>query len=68
MQDLLQQVDPDFYRSVRLLIVRAELEQLRRARSIFSDVEKRCKIPLGMARLPDSHQQLLLPGLGTARS
>jgi hypothetical protein len=29
VQELLQQIDLDYYRSVRLLIVHAELEQLR---------------------------------------
>jgi hypothetical protein len=29
MQELLQQIDVDYYRLVRLLIVRAELDQLR---------------------------------------
>jgi hypothetical protein len=31
MQELLQQIDLEYYRSARLLIVHAELEQLRRA-------------------------------------
>ena len=53
MQELLRQVDPDYYRSARLLIVRAELEQLRQGRSVFVDVERRSKIPLGMSRSPD---------------
>jgi hypothetical protein len=33
MQELLQQIDVDYYRLARLLIVRAELEQLRQERS-----------------------------------
>jgi hypothetical protein len=33
MQELLQHIDVDYYRLARLLIVRAELEQLRRERS-----------------------------------
>jgi hypothetical protein len=32
MKELLQQVDPDYYRSVQLVIVHAELEQLRQWR------------------------------------
>jgi hypothetical protein len=53
MQDLLQQIDPDYYRSARLLMVRAELEQLRQGRSAFVDVERR-------SRSPDSCSQLLV--------
>jgi hypothetical protein len=37
MQELLQQIDVDYYRLARLLIVRAELEQLR---------QERCEIPI----------------------
>jgi hypothetical protein len=33
MQELLQQIDVDYYRLARLLIVRAELDQLRQGRS-----------------------------------
>jgi hypothetical protein len=40
MQELLQQIDLDYYRSVRLLIVHAELEQLRQERPA-SDLERR---------------------------
>ena len=32
MQELLQKIDPDYYRSVRLLIVHAELDKLREGR------------------------------------
>jgi hypothetical protein len=32
MQELLQQIDLDYYRSARLLIAHAELEQLRQER------------------------------------
>ncbi len=60
MQDLLQQIDPNYYRSARLLIVRAELEQLRHGRSVFVDVERRSKIPLGMSRSPDRCIQLVV--------
>jgi len=47
MQELLQQIDLDYYRSAQLLIVRAELEQLRQGRSALADVERRSNIPLG---------------------
>jgi len=53
MQELLQQIDPDYFRSARLLMVRAELEQLRQGRSVFVDVERR-------SRSPDSCSQLLV--------
>jgi hypothetical protein len=41
MQELLQQIDLDYYRSARLLIAHAELEQLRQVRSASADVERR---------------------------
>ncbi len=49
MQELLQQIDLDYYRSAQLLIVRAELEQLRQGRSALADVERGSKIPLATA-------------------
>ena len=54
MQDLLHQIDSDYYRSARLLIVRAELEQLRHRRSTMVEVERRSKIPLGLSRSPEA--------------
>jgi hypothetical protein len=41
MQEPLQQIDLDYYRSVRLLIVHAELEQLRQERPGSDDLERR---------------------------
>jgi hypothetical protein len=41
MQELLQQIDLDYYRSVRLLIVHAELEQLRQERPASDAFERR---------------------------
>jgi DNA replication initiation complex subunit (GINS family) len=41
MQELLQQIDLDYYRSVRLLIVHAELEKLRQQRPASDDLERR---------------------------
>jgi hypothetical protein len=41
MQELLLQIDLDYYRSVRLLIVHAELEQLRQERPASDDLERR---------------------------
>jgi hypothetical protein len=49
MKELLQQIDPDYYRFVQLLIAHAEFEQLRQWRV---DVMRRSKIPLGMSRAP----------------
>jgi hypothetical protein len=46
MQELLQEIDVDYYRAARLLIVRAELEQLRLERAALADVERRSQIPL----------------------
>jgi hypothetical protein len=54
MQELLHQIDSDYYRTARLLIARAELEQLRRRRSAMVDVGARSKIPLGMSRSPEA--------------
>jgi hypothetical protein len=61
MQELLQQIDLDYYRSARLLIVRAELEQLRQGHSAFTDVERQSKITLGRSRSADSEIQSLVP-------
>jgi hypothetical protein len=41
VEELLQQIDLDYYRSVRLLIVHAELEQLRKDCPTSSDLERR---------------------------
>jgi len=54
MQELLHQIDTDYYRAAQLLIVHAELEHLRHRRAAMADVERRSKIPLGMTRLPDN--------------
>jgi hypothetical protein len=50
MKELLRQIGPDYYRFVQLLIARAEFRQSHQWRV---DVERRCKIPLGMSRTPD---------------
>jgi hypothetical protein len=44
MRELLQYIDLDYYRSTRLLIVRAEVEQLRKGRSKPADVQRQ-KVP-----------------------
>jgi len=60
MQEFLQQIDPNYYRSARLLIVRAELEQLRKGRASFIDGERRSKSPLRLSRSPDGGRQMLV--------
>lgn len=40
MQELLQQIDLDYYHSVRLLIVHAELKLLRQERTAPVDLER----------------------------
>ncbi len=50
MKELLQQLDPDFYREARLHIAHIELEQLLRERKALADIERRSKIPLGTSR------------------
>jgi hypothetical protein len=47
MQDLLQQLDLDYYRSALLLVARAELERLRQERAAGAGVERRSKSPFG---------------------
>jgi len=49
MQELLQQLDPDYYSSALLLVVRAELERLRQERSTCPDVEIAGSVPLDTA-------------------
>jgi len=55
MKELLQQIDPDYYRSVQVVIAHAELKQLRQWRI---GVKRRSKIPLGMRRSTDSSHQV----------
>jgi hypothetical protein len=57
MEEVLPEIDRDYYRSVRLLFVRAELEQLR---EWPVDFKRWGKIPLRMARSPDSYGHLLM--------
>jgi hypothetical protein len=47
MQDLLQHIDHDYYRSAQLIIARAEIAQLRRQASASVRSEQQCKIPTG---------------------
>ncbi len=52
--ELPQQLDPDFYREALLHIARLTAERLLRERSALADIERRAKIPLGVARSPDA--------------
>jgi len=56
MNEHLQQIDRNYYRSVQLVIAHAELKQLSERRA---GVERRSKIPLGMWPCPDSSHQVL---------
>jgi hypothetical protein len=47
MQELLLQIDLDFYRSAQLLIVHAEIEHLRQSSSPSADVERQRETPFG---------------------
>jgi hypothetical protein len=47
MEDLLQYIDLDYYRSAQLLIAHAEIAQLRRQSSALARAEQQCKIPTG---------------------
>ncbi len=40
MPELLQQIDSDYYRALRLVIARAELERLRQGRPAIVDAEE----------------------------
>jgi hypothetical protein len=51
MQDLLQYIDLDYYRSAQLLIARAEIAQLRGQSLVLECTETQCKI-LGEASRP----------------
>jgi hypothetical protein len=53
MQDLLQYIDLDYYRSAQLLIARAEIAQLRRQSSALARTEQQRKIPSGASRSVD---------------
>jgi hypothetical protein len=54
MQDLLQRLDLDYYRSALLLVARAELERLRQERAASADVQARGELPLSTSCSADS--------------
>jgi hypothetical protein len=61
MQELLQQIDPDYYRSALLLIVRTELERLRKWHSAVGDVRRQSNITRGTPRSADKSNQPIVP-------
>jgi hypothetical protein len=50
MQDFLQYIDLEYYRSAQLLIARAEIAQLRQRSSTLARPEHRCKTLTGASR------------------
>jgi hypothetical protein len=48
MQDPLEEIDADYYRAARLLIVRAEIEQLRRGSATAAGATGRRKVASSM--------------------
>jgi hypothetical protein len=57
MQEFLQHIDLDYYRAAQLLIVRAEIAQLRRQSSALARTEQPGKIPTGPSRPVDDFEQ-----------
>jgi hypothetical protein len=63
VQDLLQQLDFDYYRSALLHVARAELERLRQGRSEGDYVEGQSKSPFGA---PPSVERAASPAVACA--
>jgi hypothetical protein len=57
MEDLLQYIDVDYYRSARLLIARAEIAQLRRQSSALARTEHQGNISTGACPPVDDYDQ-----------
>ena len=57
MEDLLQYIDVDYYRSARLLIARAEIAQLRRQSSALARTEHQGNIFTGACPPVDDYDQ-----------
>jgi len=64
MDDLLQYIDADYYRSAQLLIARAEIAQLRRQSSALARTEQTCKLSTG-ARPPADDFDQTAPAVAT---
>jgi hypothetical protein len=54
MQELLQELDLEYYRLALLLVARAELERLRKERLRYADAERPSNILLDTSRSGDS--------------
>jgi hypothetical protein len=52
MRELLQEIDLDYYRSARLLLVHAELEELRQER-LAGEIKRRSRISSGTSHSAD---------------
>jgi len=57
MEDLLQYIDLDYYRSAQLLIAHAEIAQLRRQEAALARTEQQCKTSTGASRPMDDFDQ-----------
>jgi len=60
MEDLLQQIDLDYYRSARLIIARAQIAQLRQELTASARVEQKSRIPLRTSRAIEDFDPLLV--------
>jgi hypothetical protein len=73
MQELLEEIDADYYRTARLLIVRAELEQLRRRSPTAAGATGRRKVASsptdggGRQFVPAANSQSVSPEVETGR-
>lgn len=57
MDDLLQYIDLDYYRSAQLLIAHAEIAQLRRQASAVARTDPRCNIAAATSRPVDDDEK-----------
>jgi hypothetical protein len=60
MEELLQEIDRDYYRAARLLIAHAEIENLRRGSSPAADTTRRRKRAPGFSSSTDAAARHLL--------
>jgi hypothetical protein len=73
MRDLLEEIDADYYRAARLLIARAELEQLRRRSSTAAGATGRRKVASsltdggGRQLVPAANSRSVCPEVETGR-
>ena len=57
MDDLLQYIDLDYFRSAQLLIAHAEIAQLRRQSSAVTRTDPQCNVPAAASRPVDDVDQ-----------